>query len=100
METRRRWCFVRPLLCLCAIGLATPGAGQGDGIGRLIAQLQDVDPRVRLEAVRALAGAKDPRAADPLFAMRKDPDPVIRGYIDPALFDLHYPEQSIFSSPT
>ncbi len=91
LETRRRrFCSVRPLLCICSIVLAQSGFGEGDRIDQLITQLKDASPAVRLEAVRALAEAKDPRAGDPLFAIRKDPDPVIRGFINSALFDLNY----------
>lgn len=38
--SRRRFCAVRPLLCLCAIGLARTGFGQGDQIDQLINQMQ------------------------------------------------------------
>jgi hypothetical protein len=82
---------VGPLLCICAIGLAQSGFGQGDRIEQLITELNDANRTVRLGAVRALAETKDPRAGDPLYAIRNDPDPVIRGFIDPALYDVHFP---------
>jgi HEAT repeat protein len=88
---RRRFRSVRPMLCICAAGLAQYGFGQGDLIDQLITQLKDPNYTVRLAAVRALAETKDPRAGDPLFALRKDPDPAIRGFIDPTLFALNYP---------
>lgn len=78
-------------------GASDPEAGGAEAetpsVDERIEQLGSGDAEARVEAVRALGEAGDPRAVAPLItALRNDPDPSVRGWAVRALHQLDTPE--------
>jgi HEAT repeat protein len=76
---------VEALACLLMLGLVPAGRGQtrpivrkADRVPKLILQLRDPSPGVRVSAARALGDGKDARAVEPLMAALGDSDDGVR----------------------
>jgi hypothetical protein len=62
-------------------------------LDRLVRELVDTDPAVRLTAARALGELRNPAAVGPLIdTARSDPQPEVRGWALRALLDIGTPE--------
>jgi HEAT repeat protein len=75
----------RMLARLAADALSATGSA---AVSALATAAQDDDPRVRIEAVRALAGMRNPEAIGPLFHSIGDPSSVVQHWAETGLDSL------------
>ncbi len=79
------------ILAVFAIGFTLMGCGRASRVGRLIADLQSVNPEVRQKAAGVLRELRDPSALDALIVALGDEDAGVRFQAAAALGELGDP---------